>query len=119
MRGVRVPDSVVARRLRRARDRAAAGEIVLAFLVRYRDEEAPEAGEIGRRVFAADGRAVAAVLRRLEDAGLVRAVGRFWHPTGRGREVDAILDRITAARGGAFQGRYAAGITTTETLALG
>lgn len=70
----------------------------------------------------ADGRSVAYALRELETAGLIqRTSGRrrsLWYPTARGREVDAILDRITVARGGTFEGRVRAGITTSETLAL-
>lgn len=97
------------------------GERVLRFLVRHLHEDAPTAAEVGARALGGrDGRVAAPVLRRLQEAGLVEAVGsgRWWRPTARGREVDATLDRIVVRRGGKFAGWYASGISIPESSAL-
>jgi hypothetical protein len=66
-----------------------------------------------------DGRLVSHAFRRLERAGLAeRTAPGYAKPTARGVEVDGILDRITVARGGRFEGRFAAGITSSESHAL-
>ena len=80
---------------------------------------------IARRIeWASDGRSVRPTLRRLEMAELIEqhhgsgCVDAGWRPTPRGREVDAILRRITAARGGSFVPRNDAGISFGEAHAL-
>jgi DNA-binding transcriptional ArsR family regulator len=93
------------------------GEAVLHALV---EEGGLTASEIAGKIGLRDGRSVSHTLRRLESAKLAhegRAHARWW-PTKRGEEVDAILDRITAERGGKFAPKFAAGITHTEALAL-
>lgn len=56
--------------------------------------------------------------RRLR-SGRIKSYSHFvWSPTERGREVDAILERIRPARGGSFEPMTSAGITMHEVLAL-
>lgn len=94
------------------------GEAVLEYLVK-RADGAERVSTIAVGIGKRDGRAVAQPLRHLEQAKLVRRTERdLWYATGRGREVDRILDEVVAARGGTFRGLYAAGITTDEVLAL-
>lgn len=93
------------------------GEAVLHALV---EEGGLTAHEIARKIGLRDGRSVAQTLRQLERAKLAHEghVHARWWPTKRGAEVDALLDRITAARGGRFAGRAAVGISFTESFAL-
>jgi hypothetical protein len=65
-----------------------------------------------------DGRKVRARLTKLERAGLLEVIDGVAIPTGRGREVDATLARIAAARGGTFLPWKDTDMTTTEKLAL-
>lgn len=71
-----------------------------------------------------DGRKVARVLIRLERAGLISWSMRThedrsrYRVTARGCEVDGILDRIVAARGGSFEPWSKNGITSSEAYAL-
>jgi len=110
---------------------AVTGEQVLAYLVAREREGLYDAGvgswsaAIAHRVVgpSADGRAVRAPLKRLERAGLVermpdRPTEPLFRTTARGREVNGILDAITAARGGTFQPRQHAGITSIEEVGL-
>lgn len=80
-------------------------------------------GQIARRVTgASDGRRIYQVCRRLESADLIeirRHAGQTdLRATGRGREVDGILARITHARGGTFAPWSHSGISVSETHAL-
>lgn len=69
-----------------------------------------------------DGRKIMGRLRKLERAELVtlERIGdtTFARPTQRGIEVDEILERITADRGGEFAPRLHSGITSRESVAL-
>lgn len=69
-----------------------------------------------------DGRKVIYKAKKLQDAGLVEIKREFnttfCRPTARGIEVDAILEAITAARGGEFAPRLHSGITASESMAL-
>lgn len=102
------------------------GENVLQHLVQatrdglYDRQRGTWLPDVARRLTgSSDGRRVSHAFRRLERAGLAeRTDPGYAKPTERGLEVDGILERITAARGGRFQGRYAAGITHTESHAL-
>lgn len=71
---------------------------------------------------SADGRTIAGPIRRLLRVGLVekRVLPKmvYYRATARGLEVDAILARITVARGGTFAGRAASGIDVSESVAL-
>lgn len=71
---------------------------------------------------AFDGRKVIHRAKKLQSAGLIEIERRgdttFAKPTQRGIEVDGILERITAARGGEFAPRAHAGITAAERVAL-
>lgn len=70
----------------------------------------------------ADARKIMQRARKLADAGLITIKRQgdttFLRPTERGIEVDEILERITAARGGEFAPRYTSGISPRESLAL-
>lgn len=94
------------------------GEQILQVLVAQDGWLSPRviAEKVGKR----DGRSVIQPLRRLQRADLVHESRRTgaWYPTKRGREVDAILDRITVARGGVFEPTAHAGISISEVLAL-
>ena len=65
-----------------------------------------------------DGRKVRHKAEKLERAGLIELSHGIAKPTERGEEVDAILARITAARGGDFAPRLQSGITGSESTAL-
>jgi hypothetical protein len=65
-----------------------------------------------------DGRKVRRRCEKLADAGLVELTNGMVLATARGKEVDAILARIVAARGGTFAPWLTSGITSSETLAL-
>jgi hypothetical protein len=82
-------------------------------------------GGIVRRIgWATDGRSVTPTLMRLQRHKLVerddQGGGRkqHWRPTARGREVDAILDKIVVERGGQFVPFSQAGIDFYEAGAL-
>lgn len=101
------------------------GEAVLRELVRLQKQSMyPEEGGWLPGVALAltgvlDARKVTPAIRKLERAELVERTKRgHARPTPRGMEVDGILDRITAERGGSFQPRREAGITTPENSAL-
>lgn len=66
----------------------------------------------------ADGRKVRRKLARLEQVGLLEVISGVVVVTQRGREVDAILAQITAARGGTFAPWGQSGLTIAERLAL-
>jgi hypothetical protein len=69
-----------------------------------------------------DGRKISAKARKLQAAGLVTIERQgdttFLKPTERGLEVDATLERITAARGGEFLPWKDTDMTISEKTAL-
>lgn len=80
-------------------------------------------GQVALRVLGTvDGRTIYQSCRRLERGGLLeiaRHGGRTdIRATQRGREVDAILARITHARGGTFAPWSLSGISSDESLSL-
>jgi Mn-dependent DtxR family transcriptional regulator len=92
------------------------GERILELLV---DQGEMWPWRIARYVGGRDGRSVTYPLKRLERAGLIeRPPGGGYRATARGREVDAIMRRITVRRGGSFQPRTEAGVDVTESVAL-
>lgn len=100
------------------------GEAILEYLVK-RADGAQDPKTIAKAIGKPDGRSISDLLRHLERVGLVYRTGEkrtrsaaLWYPTARGREVDAILDRITAARGGEFIPTAQAGIAWSEIYAL-
>lgn len=110
----------------------ARGADVLQVLVQLNENGkwASTAREVAERLGLLDGRAVTPQLNRLVGAGLARRPREphtrwgtetkyRYVPTDRGREVDAVLDRIVAARGGTFQPQRQAGIKPLESVALG
>lgn len=94
-------------------------------------EPAVGPARLARELGTRDGRATAGHLQRLMKAGLAErgkatrrlkeyrgAQSTVYSPTKRGREVDALLAKGTAARGGTFTPFRDLGISTTEWLAL-
>ena len=104
----------------------ASGERVLQALVAeskdglYDQEYGSHLKRIARTITGrSDGRKIGHQVSQLEAAGLIHRTARgYAKPTPRGFEVDGILDKITVARGGKFQGRNEAGIHFSESHAL-